>query len=110
MAASPSRLKDLVVTPKGAAFEAKWSPAVEANVRAYLVSYGPANDPAHKTVRVSAPVATLSDAKPGNVVSVKAVNAGGFESWDFARHPSSDEFAEAPAVPRNRTRIRRFRR
>jgi hypothetical protein len=85
MASSPSRLKDLAATANGTGVQVRWAAAPETAVRGYLVAYGPVDDPTRKTVRVSTPTATLPDAKAGDVVWVKAVSTGGFESWDWAK-------------------------
>jgi len=54
-------------------------------VTGYLVSYGPSSKPDAQQVRVNKPSAVLSKVEPGTVVAVKAVNAKGFEGWDWAR-------------------------
>ena len=48
------------------------------------MTWGPASNPAQRTLRVSQPRATLAGATSGTVVRVKAVNAKGLEGWDWA--------------------------
>ena len=84
LASSPSRLTGLVVTQDGT--QAAWAPAVESGVREYIVAWGPREDPLRDEERVREPrVAFRVRLAPGMVVSVKAVNAAGLESWDRAR-------------------------
>lgn len=81
MASSPSRLTALEVEGT----TATWARAVEKGTMRYLVRWGPAEDPMRHSATVSTPRATLTGAKPGWVVAVKAVNARGMEGWDWAR-------------------------
>jgi hypothetical protein len=86
MASSPSRLTGLRVASRpGGAAEATWTPAPERGVREYVVTYGPAGDPARRTLTVTEPRAVLPNAGPGTVVAVRAVNAQGLAGWDWAR-------------------------
>ena len=81
LASSPARLKDLkVVSYNGKTAELSWSAAPEKSVKSYVVQVG--NGP---RVKVTAPRVSLPNVAPGTVVSVKAVNARGLESWDWAR-------------------------
>jgi hypothetical protein len=81
LASSPARLKDLkVVSYNGKTAELSWAAAPEKSVRSYVVTVG--NGP---RLKVTAPRVTLPNVAPGTVVSVKAVNARGLESWDWAR-------------------------
>ncbi len=85
LASSPSRLTDLKADLKGSTATVTWKPSPESGVTTYLVSYGPPSKPdAHQT-RVNKPSAVLSNMAPGTIVAVKAVNAKGFEGWDWAR-------------------------
>lgn len=82
LASSPSRLAGLKVDKfDGSTAELSWTPSPERGVRSYLVTYDGAKQP----VKVTAPRVTLSNVKPGNVISVKAVNARGMEGWDWSR-------------------------
>ncbi len=81
MASSPSRLTGL--TAQGNI--ATWNPAVESHVSAYLVRFGPPEDPMRHTMTVTNPRAVLSGAQAGWSVAVKAVNARGMQGWDWAR-------------------------
>jgi hypothetical protein len=86
LASSPSRLTDLKVEGvKGTAATVSWKPSPEKGVTAYLVSYGPLARPDAHQVRVTKPTAVLPNAGPGTVIAVKAINAKGFEGWDWAR-------------------------
>lgn len=81
LASSPARLKDLkVVSYNGKTAELAWAAAPEKSVKSYVVQAG--NSP---RVKVTAPHVALPNVAPGTVVSVKAVNARGLESWDWAR-------------------------
>jgi hypothetical protein len=85
LASSPSRLTGLTAAaaPGGAALS--WTPSPETGVTGYLLTWGPADKPALHTLRVIQPKATLVGAAAGAAVRVKAVNAKGFEGWDWAR-------------------------
>jgi hypothetical protein len=79
LASSPSRLTNLKVDSyaNGTAM-LSWTPSPEKGVTSYIVSHGTAR------VTVTQPRAVLQ-VPAGTVVSVKAVNARGLESWDAAR-------------------------
>jgi hypothetical protein len=85
LASSPSRISGLTATvaPGGAALT--WTPSPESGVTGYLVSWGPAANPAQHTLRVTHPKATLPGAAAGTAVRVKAITAKGLEGWDWAR-------------------------
>jgi hypothetical protein len=85
LASSPSRIAGLQATLSSGAATATWKPAVETGVTGYIVTWGPADNPAQHTQRVTQPKATLSGATAGTAVQVKAVNAKGMEGWDWAR-------------------------
>ena len=86
LASSPSRLTGLKVDAlKDSTATVSWKASPESGVTGYLVSYGPPTKPDAQQMRVTKPVAVLSNAAPGTVVAVKAVNAKGFEGWDWAR-------------------------
>jgi hypothetical protein len=81
LASSPARLKDLkVVSYNGKTAELSWAAAPEKSVKSYVVQVG--NSPRTK---VTVPHVSLPNVAPGTVVRVKAVNARGLESWDWAR-------------------------
>jgi hypothetical protein len=85
MASSPSRVAGLQVTESAGGAMARWSRAPERGATSYVVTYGPPSNPAQRRVTVTAPRATLAGAQVGWHVAVKAVNARGLESWDWAR-------------------------
>jgi hypothetical protein len=85
LASSPSRLNGLKATMSGGATDVSWAPSVEKDVTEYIVTYGPANDPTRKTVRIKQPQTRLTDAPAGTQIAVKAINSRGLEGWDFAR-------------------------
>ncbi len=85
LASSPSRLNGLEATRAGGATEVSWTPAVEKDVTEYVVTYGPATNPAAKSIRVKEPRARLADAPIGTEIAVKAINSRGLEGWDYAR-------------------------
>jgi hypothetical protein len=85
LAASPSRLAEVETERAGSGVTVSWRPSPEAGVTAYIVAYGPKDNPEARTVRVAKPSATLPGIAAGTVVSVKAVNAKGLEGWDWAR-------------------------
>ena len=61
-------------------------PSPEKGVTGYIVAYGPPSNPEAQQFRVtSADPRTLPKAPAGTIISVKAVNAKGLESWDWAR-------------------------
>jgi Tol biopolymer transport system component len=83
LASSPSRLKNLVVTPSGSGVSVTWTASPETGVRRYIVTYGPENDPTRTRVTVNAPQATLPALPAGTRIGVKAVNDKGLEGWDW---------------------------
>ena len=87
LASSPSRIVDLQATATSTGASASWTPSPETGVTGYLVTWGPAANPAQRTVRVTQPKAALPGATAGTVVRVKAVNAKGLEGWDWATAP-----------------------
>jgi hypothetical protein len=88
LASSPSRVKNLKIeSAAGDAVELSWEPSPEKGVTAYTVAYGPESDPMAKTMTVKAPKARITGVKKGEKTqaAVKAVNARGLSSWDWAR-------------------------
>ena len=86
LASSPSRLTNLKVDSYAAGTAAlSWTPSPEHGVSSYLVAYGPAADPLRHRLTVTQAHVTLPQLAAGTVVSVKAVNAGGLEGWDWAK-------------------------
>ena len=84
LASSPSRLVGLTATAAPAGAALSWTPSPETGVTGYLVTWGPADNPTLHTMRVTQAKATLPGAKAGTAVRVKAINAKGFEGWDWA--------------------------
>ncbi|HEU4828193.1 MAG TPA: M20/M25/M40 family metallo-hydrolase [Gemmatimonadales bacterium] len=85
MASAPSRLAGLTVTRSGSGAVAEWRPAAEQGVTAYLVAYGPADEPTRHRRTVTGPRAELPGATQGMTVWVKAVGRDGMVGWDWAR-------------------------
>jgi hypothetical protein len=88
LASSPSRVKDLKVdTVKGDVAGLSWTPSPEKGVTAYTVAYGPESNPMAKSVTAKSAKVQISGVKAGEKmqVAVKAVNARGLSSWDWAR-------------------------
>ena len=85
LASSPSRLADVKIDRQqdGAAM-VTWTASREKGVTGYVVAWGPPDKPESQQLRVSGPGATIK-APPGSLVSVKAINDKGLESWDWAR-------------------------
>ena len=85
LASSPSRVADLKIDghQEGAA-TVTWTASREKGVTGYIVAWGPPDKPESQQLRVSRPGATIK-APPGSLISVKAVNDKGLESWDWAR-------------------------
>jgi len=86
LASSPSRLGGLeLVRRQGNTAEIRWEPSPEAGIVSYAIVYGPADDPLRHEMIANEPQATLTEAGPGTVVAVRAVNARGLQGWDWAR-------------------------
>ena len=85
LASSPSRIANLQATAAAPGASASWTPSPETGVTGYIVTWGPASNPAQHTARVTQPKATLAGAPAGTLVRVKAVNGKGLEGWDWAR-------------------------
>jgi hypothetical protein len=86
LASSPSPLMNLKVDSyTGGTASVSWTPSPEKAVVSYVVEYGPSSAPSQNRLTVTAPRATLSQVRPGTVVSVKAITARGLEGWGWAR-------------------------
>ena len=88
LASAPARTKDLKIESAGSdAIELSWTPGPEKGIASYTVAYGPASNPVARTLTVKAPRARITGFKPGEIreVAVRAVNARGLYSWDWAR-------------------------
>jgi hypothetical protein len=85
LASSPSRIADLKATPSADGASLTWTPSPETGITAYIVTWGPSDNPSLHTLRVTQPRAVLRGAGAGTRVQVKAVNAKGLEGWDWAR-------------------------
>jgi hypothetical protein len=85
LASSPSRVTGLAVRSyENGTAALTWTPSPETGVTAYVVAWGPPDDPEARQMRVPGPAARVTVA-PGTLVSVKAVNQRGLEGWDWAR-------------------------
>ena len=83
---SPSRLTGLEAQRgAGGTVAVRWSLSPETEIESYVVTYGPHHDPMRYTMEVKQPRATISVTPETTVVAVKAVNARGLSSWDWAR-------------------------
>jgi Tol biopolymer transport system component len=85
LASSPARLKGLEAVRRGQGVDLTWSPALERDLRHYVVAYGPATDPLRHTLTVTEPQARIDHFMPGMVISVRGVSAAGLVGWDWAR-------------------------
>ena len=85
MASSPSRIAGLEVAASATGADARWTASPEKGIARYVVTYGPAENPAQRTVTTTTSRASLPGARSGWRVAVKAVNARGIEGWDWAR-------------------------
>jgi Peptidase family M28/Fibronectin type III domain len=85
LASSPSRIRGLQTALSGESASISWTPSPEAGITAYIVTWGPPENPSLRTLRVTEPRATLEGAGPGTEVRVKAINAKGMEGWDWVR-------------------------
>ena len=85
MASAPSRLTGLAVTPSAGGAVAEWRAAPEQGIAAYLVAWGPPEDPTRQRRTVTGPRAELPGAAAGMTVLVKAVGGDGMAGWDWAR-------------------------
>ena len=84
LAMAPSRLTGLDATRTATGATLKWNPSPEKDVRSYLVQWKDRTG-AERTMRVTAPRATIASVPAGATVMVKAVNARGLDGWDWAR-------------------------
>jgi len=85
LASSPSRLTGLTVASADSGrVDVSWTPSPEKGIAKYIVRVTPPNA-AERTVSVTLPKVRLTDIAEGTTISVKAVNAKGLESWDWAR-------------------------
>jgi hypothetical protein len=85
LANSPARLTGLEIV-QGSTTEAKWNPSPETGIQEYIVAWGPRDNPLRFQARTRDPRVAFRDRlAAGTIVSVKAVNTRGLESWDWAR-------------------------
>ncbi len=87
--------QDTVTAGRGGSLEAqrggggtvavRWSLSPETGIESSVVTYGPHHDPTRYTMDVKQPRATISVTAETTVVAVKAMNARGLSSWDWAR-------------------------
>ncbi|MBS1807293.1 MAG: M20/M25/M40 family metallo-hydrolase [Acidobacteria bacterium] len=85
LASSPAPVKELKVASfNGKTAEITWAGSPEKNITHYIVAWG-ANEKQMKQIQVTSAKVTLKDAKPGMLVTVKAVNARKLESWDWSQ-------------------------
>lgn len=85
MASAPSRTAGLTVSRSGGRGVAEWQAAPEQGVAAYLLAWGPADDPTRNRRTVTGTRAELPGAAAGMTVMVKAVGPDGIPAWDWAR-------------------------
>jgi Tol biopolymer transport system component len=86
LASSPARPTGLeLVRQDGDRVEIRWTAAAERDHARYVVRIAPPGAAAPRTLRVTAPRATLTGVTPGSEIAVRAVNTRGLESWDAAR-------------------------
>jgi hypothetical protein len=86
LASAPSRLAEVKVAATGAqSADVSWRASPERDIANYVVTWGPAAEPAKYRKEVTAPRAVLDNAPAGTVVAVKAINKRGLEGWDWAR-------------------------
>lgn len=77
LASSPAPVRDLTIAEyDGRTARLTWTASPEKHIREYIVVH---NGEKHRT---SSPQITIRGAQPGAVVSVRAVNSQGLESWD----------------------------
>lgn len=86
LASSPARVRGVTAarSATGGA-DVTWTPSPEKDVQAYVVAWGPPGNPMRQRRRVTQPKIGLGFVEPGTHIAVKAVNARGLESWDWAR-------------------------
>jgi hypothetical protein len=86
LASSPARLTGLKAErSKTGALDVTWVPAAEKGIAKYTVTYGPPANPAAHTLVAMAPRVTLPPQNGAVHIAVRAVNARGLASWDWAR-------------------------
>jgi Tol biopolymer transport system component len=90
VASSPTPVKDLKISElKNDWAEVVWAPNPEQGIASYVVEFGPDKDPRAYRLTATEPRAKLAGfkLKKGDTlaVAVKAVNARGMESYDWAR-------------------------
>jgi len=86
LASSPSRLTGLKVErAKTGALNVSWTPSPEKGIVTYIVAFGPPGKPMAHTLTATTPHAQLPAGSGPLQVAVKAVNARGLASWDWAR-------------------------
>lgn len=86
LASSPSPIEGLQATPSGGGrVEVSWDRSPERDIVAYIVAHGPPADPWRHQHRTAAPAALLEGVRGGDLVCVRAINAAGLASWDWAQ-------------------------
>ena len=86
LASSPARVTGLKTgRARTGAITVSWTPSPEKGIVKYLVAFGPPGKPMAHTLAVTTPHAQLPAGSGPLHVAVKAVNARGLASWDWAR-------------------------
>jgi hypothetical protein len=83
MASSPSRVANVAAVAMGTRAEVTWTPALEKDVRTYLVRARV--NGALRDTRTSGTRASIAGVRAGDEVWVKAINSRGMEGWDWSR-------------------------
>ena len=85
LASGPAPVAGVSAAPRGTGAVVTWDKAPERDVTGYRVSWGPAGEPARRTMVVRGTRAVLRGTTPGTQVAVRAFTARGLESWDWSR-------------------------
>ena len=85
LASTPSPVKNLkLARNQNGSYDVTWDASPEKSVRSYLVTFGGLKGE-RREVRANTPKATITGAKAGDVVMVKAINTRGIQGWDWTR-------------------------
>lgn len=84
LAMSPSRVNGLVAERQGSSVSLRWKESPERDIKQYVVTWMDATGQ-ERTARSADPGVTIQNVPAGAVVSVRALNQRGLESWDATR-------------------------
>jgi len=85
LASRPSRVKNVQLTQRDGRYTVSWEALPEADVREYVVEFGPVGAARRGGIESTGTSVELTGLRAGEEVRVIAVSERGFRGWDWAR-------------------------